>query len=199
MHMGGTNWTETGDELDWNGGTQQENRESERPETKKTEDEQRGEEQGENWGEEQGETERQNRGELDPKTRGKKRANRGRKQKQEERNASKNKEEKPRKTEENQSKNRGRTRVKNPRKLGSNQPKSFLSEHKGKETEQRRKERRRGNHFAPAEKEQPKGQWSYPGKQNKTATAPSSSAPSPAAQVSFHSLHSTKLANAVWR
>ena len=35
MHMGGTNWTETGDELDWNeGGTQQENRESERPETK---------------------------------------------------------------------------------------------------------------------------------------------------------------------
>jgi hypothetical protein len=96
---------------------------------------------------------------LDPKTRGKKKSKTGEENRSRKRETqAKTRKKKPRKTEENQSKNRGRTRVKNPRKLGSNQPKSFLSEHKGKETEQRRKEKRRGNHFVPAEKEQPKGQ-----------------------------------------
>ena len=66
-------------------------------------------------------------------------------------------------------------------------PKHNLKREKGK---QRRKEKRRSNHFAPADKEKTKGQWSYTGKQKKRATAPSSSAPFFAAQVSFHSLHS---------
>jgi hypothetical protein len=70
----------------------------------------------------------------------------------------------------------------------------FLPKHnlKGEKGKQRRKEKRRSNHFAPAEKEQSKRQWSYTGKQKQTATAPSSSAPFSAAQVSFHSLHSIK-------
>jgi hypothetical protein len=99
-------------------------------------------------------------------------------------------------------KNSSKTQRKNPENREgrtSQEPgkKTEAGREEGKETELRRKEKRRGNHFVPTEKEQPKRQWSHTGKQKKTATAPSSSAPSSAAQVSFHSLHSIKLSNAV--
>jgi len=143
MHRRRGNWTETRREWDWNeGGTQQENRESERPETKKNRGRTEGGRTGRKLrGRTGGNWEAEQRGIGPENQRQKKEQNRGRKQKQEERNASKNKEEKTQKDRGKPEQKQGQNQSKEPEKAWV-QPTQKLSFRTQRQRDRAEKERK---------------------------------------------------------